>query len=56
MKLKISFILLIFSVLTVGCSNYNRVLKGNDMDAKMEAAIRYYNKGDYIRPFHYLKS
>ena len=49
MKLKISFILLIFSVLMVGCSNYNRILKGNDMDAKMEAAVRYYNKGDYYK-------
>ena len=43
------FILLIFSMLLTSCSNYNRILKGTDMDAKMESAIRYYNKGDYYK-------
>jgi outer membrane protein assembly factor BamD len=49
MARKIPLILLIISTLFVGCSNYNRILKGSDMDAKMEAAVRYYNKGDYYK-------
>lgn len=49
MNRKISLILLVFTILLTGCSNYNRILKGNDMDAKMDAAVRYYNKGDYYK-------
>ncbi len=44
-----TFILLIFSILLTSCSNYNRILKGTDMEAKSEAAIKLYNKGDYYK-------
>ncbi len=46
---KISFILLVFSTLLTSCSSYNRILKGTDMEAKLEAAIRLYKKGDYYK-------
>jgi len=41
---------LILAVLTLSsCSEYNRVQKGRDMDAKLNLAIRLYNKGDYYK-------
>jgi outer membrane protein assembly factor BamD len=43
------FILLIFSVLASGCSNYNRVLKGTNVDQKLELAIELYKKRDYYK-------
>ncbi|MFM7217477.1 MAG: outer membrane protein assembly factor BamD [Bacteroidota bacterium] len=34
---------------TIGCSEYNRVSKGNNLDAKLELAIKLYQKGDYFK-------
>lgn len=31
------------------CSKYQRLLKSTDMDAKYEAAVNYFNKGEYYR-------
>jgi outer membrane protein assembly factor BamD len=41
------FILGVFSI--TGCDNYNKVLKSNDIDLKMEKAKEYYNKGNYYK-------
>lgn len=49
MPRKISFILLIITILASSCSNYNKILKSRDMDAKMDYAIRLYNKGEYFK-------
>ncbi|REJ80344.1 MAG: outer membrane protein assembly factor BamD [Bacteroidetes bacterium] len=49
MTLRLTFILLIFSILFASCSNYTRVMKGKDMDAKSDLAYRLYSKGDYYR-------
>ncbi|HNP48458.1 MAG TPA: outer membrane protein assembly factor BamD [Bacteroidia bacterium] len=46
---RIAYILLIISVFASGCSNYTRVMKGTDMDAKLNLAIKLYNKGDYFK-------
>lgn len=39
------FVLLLFS----SCSEYNRVQKGRNMDAKLDLAIRLYKKGQYFK-------
>lgn len=46
---RISVILLIISLFVASCSNYTRVMKGTDMDAKLNMAIKLYNKGDYFK-------
>ncbi|HSG67356.1 MAG TPA: outer membrane protein assembly factor BamD [Bacteroidales bacterium] len=44
------FIILILSVIvSVSCSKYTRIMKGNDNDLKYETAIDLYEKGDYPR-------
>ena len=42
-------ILLLIITLASSCSNYNRVMKGNDLDAKFDMALRLYNKGNYFK-------
>lgn len=49
MMRRIAFIILTMSTFLTGCSSYNKVLKGTDMDAKLDYAIRLYNKGDYFK-------
>lgn len=41
-------ILLIVALLT-GCSNYNKIVKSNDNQAKYEAAVQYYEQGSHSR-------
>ncbi|GAA4370619.1 outer membrane protein assembly factor BamD [Hymenobacter saemangeumensis] len=42
--------LLVGSLVLGGCSNgYQRLLKSTDVNKKYEAAIKYYDKGDYFR-------
>lgn len=36
-------------LLVTSCSNYTRVQKGHDMDAKLDLAIKLYDKGDYYK-------
>jgi outer membrane protein assembly factor BamD len=36
-------------LLHTSCSDYNRILKGRDMDAKLDLAIKLYDKGDYFK-------
>jgi outer membrane protein assembly factor BamD len=48
--MKISFLALIFSILLLdSCSQYNKVLKGKDMDKKLDMAIELYKRGSYYK-------
>ena len=40
---KIGFIILTFALATA-CSNYDKLLKGNDFTAQYDAAVKYYNE------------
>lgn len=40
---------LLIPAVFAACSPYNRVMKGSDMDAKMDFAVKLYNKGDYFK-------
>lgn len=42
---QVHFLFLIVSLIAVGCSEYNRVLKSSDLDYKYEKAIEYYEDG-----------
>lgn len=46
--LKISLFILIVAF-TASCSNYDKLLKGNDFAAQYEAAVKYYNDNSYTR-------
>lgn len=48
MKFSSLFLLLAFLTLS-GCSDYEKLLKSDDFDAKSERAKAYYNVGDYAR-------
>ena len=40
---------LILVIFTSSCSEYNKVLKSNDLDLKFTKAEEYYNEGEYIK-------
>ena len=44
---KITLIILAFS--TAGCGGYNKILKSSNNELKYNAALKYFNKGDYAR-------
>ena len=47
--------LLCISVLFLSCAStnrHNKLLKSNDVDAKYEAAMKAYEKGDYMHAKH----
>ena len=46
---KFSYLFILFAITLSSCSDYNRVMKGGDLDAKMDLAVRLYNKGDYYK-------
>ena len=48
---RLSILLLLVSTLWLGaCANsYQKLLKSTDVNKKYEAAIKYYEKGDYFR-------
>jgi len=46
---KTVFILVVFSLFTLGCSKYQKLLKSSDMDLKYEAANQYYEEEKYDR-------
>ena len=48
-------ILLAISLLA-GCNKYEKVLKGNDFDAKYKIAMDSYNKGDYDRAVQFFEN
>ena len=51
--LKITFILLFIVLLAVivafSCSQYEKVMKSEDVNLKYTKAFYYYNKGDYVK-------
>jgi outer membrane protein assembly factor BamD len=51
MKKRLSYIVVLSFLLltTAGCSNYQKLLKTNDVQQKYKGAIAYYEKGDYYR-------
>ena len=50
MRKHLSFTLIIFTVaLFIGCSEYSKVLKNGDNEAKKEFAIKSYDEGKYIQ-------
>jgi outer membrane protein assembly factor BamD len=47
---KISFyILILSSILLASCDGYNRLLKSTNYELKLEKAMQYYQKGNYIK-------
>ncbi|WP_224744116.1 outer membrane protein assembly factor BamD [Pontibacter aquaedesilientis] len=42
-------VLLCLLVFATSCSNFQKLLKSNDVDKKYKAALEYYEKGDYYR-------
>lgn len=47
---KIAYFLIFFIVIQLlGCSKYQKALKGSDNEKKYELAMAYYEKGDYLR-------
>ena len=51
MKKRLSHIVVLLALLltAAGCSNYQKLLKSNDVQKKYTAAVKYYEKGDYYR-------
>ena len=43
----IKWVIAVVAVAVVGCSPFNKLLKINDSEQMYEAAIKYYNEGDY---------
>jgi outer membrane protein assembly factor BamD len=46
---KFIFAALTCTLLLSGCSDYNKILKSDSVDKKLEAAYKYYDKKDYYR-------
>lgn len=42
-------VMLCLLVFSTSCSNFQKLLKSNDVDLKYKAALEYYEKGDYYR-------
>jgi len=51
MKKRLSHIVVLLALLlsAASCSNYQKLLKSNDVQEKYAAAVKYYEKGDYYR-------
>ena len=43
------FVLLFSALLLGSCSGYQKLLKSTDVNKKYEAAIQYYEKGDFFK-------
>lgn len=50
-----SIFLVLFIILTSSCSKYNKLLKSQDLNAKYEAAIKYYEDKDYYKAYPLLE-
>ncbi len=48
-KLKYYCLILLLIILFTSCSEYQKVLKSNDLEFKFEKAIEYYEEGEYHR-------
>jgi outer membrane protein assembly factor BamD len=51
----ITLLLITVAILMSSCSNYQRVLKGTDMNLKFETAEKYFLKEDYFRALQLLE-
>ena len=49
MKIRVLPIFFLFLLVMTSCSDYSKMLKTRDMDAKSEYAIKLYNRGDYFK-------
>lgn len=49
MRKKSYFILLLLTVLFTSCGEYQKLLKSRDPEEKYQAALRYFNDGEYIK-------
>jgi outer membrane protein assembly factor BamD len=49
MKIKVLPLILVILATLTSCSDYSRMLKSRDMDAKSDYAIKLYNKGEYFK-------
>ena len=49
MKMRVLPIFFLFLITLTSCSDYSKMLKSRDMDAKNDYAIKLYNKGDYYK-------
>lgn len=47
MRKKVGIIVVLIALLTTSCSKYQKLLKSSDMDAKYEAAMKYYEDEKY---------
>ncbi|MEJ8756205.1 outer membrane protein assembly factor BamD [Pontibacter sp. H259] len=58
MKKRLSHIVVLLAVLltAASCSNYQKLLKSNDVQEKYAAAVKYYEKGDYYRASELLEA
>ena len=52
---RLGILSLIFSLL-VGCSNFTKLVNGNDFDAKYKAAVSYYEKKNYTKAIQLLEN
>lgn len=46
---KIVYLFLLFAFVLGGCSEYQKLLKGNDNPLKYKKAVEYYNSEDYVK-------
>ncbi len=49
MKIRVLPLLLLLVFAMTSCSDYSKMLKSRDMDAKSDYAIKLYNKGEYFK-------
>lgn len=49
MKIKVLSLFLLLTIAISSCSDYSRMLKSRNMDAKSDYAIKLYNRGDYYK-------
>jgi outer membrane protein assembly factor BamD len=47
--LRLVVALITMTVLVSSCSDFKKLQKGTDLNAKYEAAVKYYEKGDYLK-------
>lgn len=48
-SLKILFSIVLLVIVTFSCSDYNKILKGNDYELKYKTALELYQKGDCVK-------
>jgi outer membrane protein assembly factor BamD len=46
---RIILLLAFIGAFVAGCNEFNKIQKSDDLNAKYEAAVKYYEKGDYVK-------